>query len=308
MPVKKQGKKAGEGPKTSGKAVKIEKKRKAKPSVKSQAKPKPKATSSKPKVSTAKKKPAAPKKEAGRGALLSKASAKTDKAAEAKSTLKTGPVKKMAPLKRVVPPKKMAKTVQVAAAKKEKRNQHTTGEGMAPHKPMETTTIMKNEGTQMKITAEQVSLEKKLDAPASDLTMVGSLGFLPYALKKEEEYMNDQQLLHFRNILLKWKNQLLKGGDSTVVHMKEEMEAFPDPLDRAAQEEGFTLELRTRDRERKLIKKIDAALERIDEGEYGYCEDCGADIGVRRLEARPTATKCIDCKTFQEIREKQEGI
>ena len=95
--------------------------------------------------------------------------------------------------------------------------------------------------------------------------------------------------------------------DTTVGHLKTDAEAYADPLDRAAQEEGFNLELRTRDRERKLIKKIEEALDWINEGVYGYCEDCGAEIGVRRLEARPTAAKCIDCKTFSEIRERQRG-
>src|SRR3990167_7038952 len=134
-----------------------------------------------------------------------------------------------------------------------------------------------------------------------------ALGFTPYKAKKDEEYMNENQREHFRNILLEWKKQLMEEVDSTVVHLKEEGVAYADPLDRASQEEGFNLELRTRDRERKLIKKIEQVLDDIEEGEYGYCEDCGAEIGIRRLEARPTATKCIDCKTFEEIREKQSG-
>ena len=137
--------------------------------------------------------------------------------------------------------------------------------------------------------------------------LVGPLGFTPYKEKKSEEYMNENQLEHFRNILNMWKARLMQEVDSTVVHMKEEAASYPDPLDRAAQEEGFSLELRTRDRERKLIKKIEQALDMIDQNEYGYCESCGAEIGIRRLEARPTADKCIDCKTFEEIREKQVG-
>lgn len=134
-----------------------------------------------------------------------------------------------------------------------------------------------------------------------------ALGFAPYTIKKGEEYMNDSQLEHFRNILNEWKKQLMEEVDSTVVHLKEDAASYSDPLDRASQEEGFNLELRTRDRERKLIKKIEQALDSIERGEYGFCEDCGTDIGIRRLEARPTATKCIDCKTFEEIREKQSG-
>ena len=135
----------------------------------------------------------------------------------------------------------------------------------------------------------------------------GPLGFSPYAIKKGEEYMDEAQQEHFRAILKLWKQGLMEEVDSTVVHLKEEAVSYPDPLDRAAQEEGFSLELRTRDRERKLIKKIEQALDALGGGEYGFCEDCGTEIGIRRLEARPTATKCIDCKTFEEIREKQEG-
>lgn len=139
------------------------------------------------------------------------------------------------------------------------------------------------------------------------VAVVEPLDFTPYKEKKGEEYMNDDQQEHFHNILNMWKACLMQEVDSTVVHMKEEAASYPDPLDRAAQEEGFSLELRTRDRERKLIKKIEQAIDMIKNKEYGYCESCGAKIGIRRLEARPTADKCIDCKTFEEIREKQVG-
>ena len=118
--------------------------------------------------------------------------------------------------------------------------------------------------------------------------------------------MNERQLEHFRDILLKWKAELMEEVDRTVTHMKDEAANFPDPADRATQEEEFSLELRTRDRERKLIKKIDATLDLIDEDNYGFCDSCGVEIGIKRLEARPTATLCIDCKTLDEIRERQE--
>lgn len=130
--------------------------------------------------------------------------------------------------------------------------------------------------------------------------------FTPYQPKKDEEYMNEAQREHFRNILIDWKAQLMHEVDRTVSHMKDEAANFPDPADRATQEEEFSLELRTRDRERKLIKKIESTIELIDKDDYGYCEDCGVDIGIKRLEARPTATLCIDCKTHAEIKEKQE--
>lgn len=146
---------------------------------------------------------------------------------------------------------------------------------------------------------------KAAKAAKAAQTELGFLGIAPYELKKGEEYMNAKQLEHFRNLLVKWKQQLMEEADSTVYHMKEDAALYPDPIDRASQEEGFNLELRTRDRERKLLKKIEQALDKIDKGDYGYCDDCGAEIGIRRLEARPTAVKCIDCKTFEEIKERQ---
>lgn len=131
--------------------------------------------------------------------------------------------------------------------------------------------------------------------------------FVPYDAADGEEYMNDEQLEHFRQILLKWKQELMEEVDRTVQHLQEDANNFADPADRATQEEEFSLELRTRDRERKLIKKINEALEDIDEGDYGFCESCGIEIGIRRLEARPTATLCVDCKTLAEIKERQIG-
>ncbi len=130
--------------------------------------------------------------------------------------------------------------------------------------------------------------------------------FEPYKPRRGEEYMSDAQLDHFKNILLKWKGELMQEVDRTVTHMKDEAANFPDPADRATQEEEFSLELRTRDRERKLIKKIDSTIERLEQEDYGFCDACGIEIGIKRLEARPTATLCIDCKTLAEIKERQE--
>jgi DnaK suppressor protein len=129
--------------------------------------------------------------------------------------------------------------------------------------------------------------------------------FTPYPEVEGEEYMNPKQAEHFRTILLKWRNQLMEDVDRTVHHMQDDATSFADPNDRATQEEEFTLELRARDRDRKLIRKISEALASLDSGDYGYCEGCGLEIGIRRLEARPTATLCIDCKTLDEIKEKQ---
>ncbi|MDM7856925.1 RNA polymerase-binding protein DksA [Thiopseudomonas acetoxidans] len=129
--------------------------------------------------------------------------------------------------------------------------------------------------------------------------------FVPYKETKGEEYMSEKMRAHFVNILNTWKQELREEVDRTVNYMKDEAANFPDPADRASQEEEFSIELRTRDRERKLIKKIDETLQLIEDEDYGWCDACGVEIGLRRLEARPTATLCIDCKTLAEIKEKQ---
>ena len=132
--------------------------------------------------------------------------------------------------------------------------------------------------------------------------------FTPYDLKEGEEYMNEAQQDHFRKILGNWRQELMEEVDRTKEHMQTELNNYADPNDRASQEEEFNLELRTRDRERKLLKKIEKTIDLIDKDDYGYCEACGVEIGIRRLEARPTADLCIDCKTLAEINEKQLGV
>jgi len=132
-------------------------------------------------------------------------------------------------------------------------------------------------------------------------------GMKPYGYKKGEKYMNKKMLGHFRLVLNAWKKALEDEIARTVHQLRDEPENPSDPNDRASQETDMSLELRSRDRERKLIKKIDEAIERIDISEYGYCDNCGIEIGVERLEARPTAVLCIDCKTLEEIREKKMG-
>ena len=129
--------------------------------------------------------------------------------------------------------------------------------------------------------------------------------FEPYKAKKGEEYMNSKQLGHFRKMLEAWKAELSQDIDTTLHSMQDEQTVFADPNDRATQESDMALELRNRDRERKLIKKINETIAKIDSGDYGYCESCGVEIGLERLQARPTATLCIDCKTLEEIRERQ---
>ena len=149
-----------------------------------------------------------------------------------------------------------------------------------------------------------MAVKKKAKESSNDLDF---RNFTPYKEKKGEEYMNPNQVEHFRDILLSWKKELMDKVDETVHHMQDEAANFPDPNDRASQESDFTMELRTRDRERKLIKKIEESITALDNEEDGYCASCGVEIGIKRLEARPTATQCIDCKTLNEIREKQYG-
>jgi RNA polymerase-binding transcription factor len=133
----------------------------------------------------------------------------------------------------------------------------------------------------------------------------GAAAIPPYRPADGEEYMCERQKAHFRTLLEAWKRGLMEEVDRTVHHMKGDAANFPDPNDRASQETELSLELRTRDRERKLIKKIEETLAKIDHDEYGYCQACGVEIGIRRLEARPTANLCIECKTLEEMREKQ---
>ena len=219
---------------------------------------------------------------------------KVVKAKPKKAVVKAKPVKAKALAKKaaVAKPAKVAKTEPVKKATKK--------DTPAMTKSNLTTTIEKPEA---KPKATPIIKEK---IPVNTATME-EVDFVPYEIENSEDYMTNEQLEHFRKILLRWKQQLMQEVDSTVGHMQKDGLSFADPIDRASQEEGFNLELRTRDRERKLIKKIESSLDNIETGDYGFCEDCGADIGVRRLEARPTAKKCIDCKTYSEIRERQSG-
>ncbi|MCE3285242.1 MAG: molecular chaperone DnaK [Steroidobacteraceae bacterium] len=147
--------------------------------------------------------------------------------------------------------------------------------------------------------------EPEFEMSASLLS--GPRNVQPYQIRKGEEYMSKEQLEHFRRILASWKQDLMQEVDRTVLHMKDEAANFPDPNDRATQESEFSLELRTRDRERKLIRKIDEALKRIEDGSYGYCLETGEPIGVKRLEARPVATLSVEAQERRERREKQFG-
>ena len=149
--------------------------------------------------------------------------------------------------------------------------------------------------------------DEDLEPDSSASLLAGPRNVKPYIARRGEQYMNKEQLEHFARILQNWKRDLMVEVDRTVLHMKDEAANFPDPNDRATQEEEFSLELRTRDRERKLIRKIDEALKRIEDGSYGYCLETGEEIGIKRLEARPVATLSVEAQERRERREKQYG-
>ena len=219
---------------------------------------------------------AAKKKAVKKKAVAKKAKARA--VAKPKTKKKVASKKKVAAKKKAAPKKKAVKK---AAAKKK----------AAPKKKA---------ATKKKAAAKKPARAKKNLGDGLEFT-----DFTPYDMVKGEDYMNEEQIEHFRGLLNNWKAELMEKVDETVHHMQDEAANFPDPNDRATQESDFTMELRTRDRERKLIKKIEESLNRLDNDDYGYCESCGVEVGIRRLEARPTATECIDCKTLNEIKEKQ---
>lgn len=214
------------------------------------------------------------------------------------------------------PPKTVAKTVKTTALKTTPKAAVKTTKQASPVKKVASKTAVSKVTTPKtatpKTTISKVTKPKaatavttpKLLPPKSPSTIFHP--YDPYPLKVGEVYMDSKQLTHFRAILDHWKRALMQEVDHTITEMKEaSVTLLADPNDRATQEETFNLELRTRDRERKLIRKIEEALKRIDAKDYGHCELCGVEIGIRRLEARPTAVLCIDCKTLDEIREKR---
>jgi DnaK suppressor protein len=220
-----------------------------------------------------------------------KKAAKTKAKAKKKAVAKKSVAKKPVAVKKAPASKKKTPAKKKAAAKKA---------------PAKKTAARKAPARKAPAASKPKQTRRKAAGKASSAS--GPVSAIePYVAEKGEEYMNAEQVEHFRNILLSWKRELMEEVDRTVHHMQDEAANFPDPNDRATQESEFSMELRARDRERKLIKKIDEALMNLDNDDYGYCEACGVEIGVRRLEARPTATLCIDCKTLDEIREKQMG-
>ena len=272
------------------------------------------------------KKPASKTKAAAKKTV--KAPARKQKPAAKKAAAKKTVIKKKTPVKKATPKKAPAKKKVVAkkapakkkavAKKAPAKKKAVAKKAPAKKKPVAKKAPAKSKPVAKKAPAKPKPVAKK--APAApkrqkknDKKVARAVGelqrfddFKPYKPSRGESYMNDEQLEHFKQLLYVWRAELVEEMTRTVSHMKDEAANFPDPADRATQEEEFSLELRTRDRERKLIKKIDGTLERIKIDDYGYCDACGIEIGIQRLEARPTATLCIDCKTLAEIKERQE--
>lgn len=264
---------------------------KAKTKVKAKAKAKRKVVPTRkaaPKRKVAPKKAAAKKKPAVKKAAKKKAVAKKKPAVKKKTVAKKRPAVK----KKTVAKKKPA-VINKSVAKKKPvaKKKATTAKKAAPKKQA----------------AKKAAPKRQKAAVTLTVVNQGTDGFTPYNIKRGEDYMNENQKEHFKQILRNWRNDLMEEVDRTVHHMQDEAANPPDPADRATLEEEFSIELRTRDRERRLIKKIDSTIEMIANDDYGWCDSCGVEIGIRRLEARPTANKCIDCKTLDEIKEKQLG-
>ena len=265
------------------------------------------------KKAPAKKKAVAKKAPAKKKAVAKKAPAKK-KAVAKKAPAKKKAVAKKAPAKKKAVAKKAPAKKKAVAKKAPAKKKAVAKKAPAKKKAVAKKAPAKKKAVAKKAPAKKKAVAKKAPAKATSsgklARAVGELqkfdDFKPYKPGRGESYMNDEQIEHFRGILLNWRGELVDEMSRTVSHMKDEAANFPDPADRATQEEEFSLELRTRDRERKLIKKIDSTLDRLQNDDYGYCDACGIEIGIQRLEARPTATMCIDCKTLAEIKERQE--
>jgi DnaK suppressor protein len=278
MPASKSSKKKSAGRKAAaaGKAVS-----RKKPAARSKA---------------AAKAPAAKKAAARKPAAVKKSPAAKQSAAK-KAPARKAPAKK-APAKKVAARK--ATVAKPAAKKAASKISAAARNSVAAKTTAKMPPLMKKPALKKKV------LALKPELPEPTFGFSGPLkGFKPYQPKPREDYMSDGMREHFRQILLTWKQELMEEVDRTVHHMKDEAANFPDPNDRATQESEFGLELRTRDRERKLLKKIEQALARIDDGTYGYCSETGEEIGLRRLEARPVATLTVEAQERRELAEKQ---
>ncbi len=237
---------------------------------------------------TGKKKKVVARKKASKKKVAKKKVAK-------KKVAKKKAVKKKAASKKKAPARKVSK--KKAAAKKKPSRKRPPAKRSASKK--------RHASARRAKTVHKAKPAARRPRPKGDVLSGPIHGIAPYKPRRGEEYMSDGQLEHFRDILSAWKRELMFEVDRTVHHMQDEAANFPDPNDRATQESEFGLELRTRDRERKLLRKIDSALSRIDDGSYGFCEETGEEIGLKRLEARPVATLCLEAQERRELAERQ---
>ena len=285
------------------------------PAKKAASKKRKKVSATRRKV-TAKKKPAArkasSKRKVTRKKAVTKKRASTTKATKKKRVSKKKITKKKvarkASKKKVSKKKASAKKVARKKAAKKKVASKKASKKKVSTKKASKKKASKKKASRKKSGKKASAAGKKASRsprPRGDVLTGPIHGISPYQPSRGEEYMSDEQLEHFREILNAWKRELMFEVDRTVHHMQDEAANFPDPNDRATQESEFGLELRTRDRERKLLRKIDAALARIDDGSYGYCEETGEEIGLKRLEARPVATLCLEAQERRELAERQ---
>jgi len=290
--------------------------------------PAKKAASKKRKKTTASRKKVVRKKAATRKKVAKKKATSRKKAPARKKVAKKKAAKKKVTKKKVAKKKAAKKKVSKKKAAKKKVTKKKVSSKKATKKKAtkkkvakKTVSTKKRPSKKKAPSKKRPAVKKKVPAgrperrklPARKTPSRGRKGVLsgpihgiaPYKPKRGEEYMSDAQLEHFRKILTAWKRELMFEVDRTVHHMQDEAANFPDPNDRATQESEFGLELRTRDRERKLLRKIDSAIARIDDGSYGYCDDTGEEIGLKRLEARPVATLCLEAQERRELAERQ---
>jgi len=281
------------------------------PAKKAASKKRKKASATRRKAA-AKKKPAR-KKAAGKRKVTRK-KAVTKKRATKKKTSRKKAAKKKVTKKKVTSKKAAGKKTSKKKAAKKKVSKKKPAKKKPAKKKAAKKKAVKKKPAGKKVSKKKVSKKrpatskKKAARPRrsrSDVLTAPIHGISPYQPKRGEEYMSEKQLKHFREILNAWKRELMYEVDRTVHHMQDEAANFPDPNDRATQESEFGLELRTRDRERKLLRKIDSALARIDDGSYGYCDETGEEIGLKRLEARPVATLCLEAQERREMAERQ---
>ena len=275
------------------------------PAKKAASKKRKKATASRRKVSAKKKsvrKKAASKRKVTRKKSVTKKRASKKKVSKKKVSKKKASKKKVS-RKKVAKKKATKKKVAKKKAAKKKVSKKKPARKKASKKK-----VAKKKASRKKVSKKRPAAKKKAAAPRRSRgdVLTGPIhGIDPYQPRRGEDYMSESQLDHFRKILNAWKRELMYEVDRTVHHMQDEAANFPDPNDRATQESEFGLELRTRDRERKLLRKIDSALARIEDGSYGYCEETGEEIGLKRLEARPVATLCLEAQERRELAERQ---